>query len=115
MTVKVATIITSGFSFEDAEKITPALLDALREHDEVVVDFDGVKYFTTLFFSQSLTYLVGKMGEDSYRKKIKTINLTESGADTYKHALDYAIDYYAKNLAGREMQDSIIETSKKEV
>lgn len=115
MNIKAITLIESGFSDDDATKIRPLISDSLKRNGEVIVDFDGVRYFTTLFFSQALTYLVGELGKEMYLSKVKVINLTESGADTYQHAVDYAIEYYAQKPEGRKKQDDIIEQTKKEI
>ena len=74
MTVVVANYTKSGFSFEDAEKISKVLngkLGELSEGDSLCFDFSNVKFFTTLFFNTAFTSLLTeKMTLDEYEKKI---------------------------------------------
>jgi hypothetical protein len=112
MIIQAKEYIDNGFSQDDANKLSPAIHSALDEadaNDEAIrIDFSGVLYYTTLFFNQALTYLVGQWGEEKYRKKIEPVNLPESGQETYEHALNYAIDYYAMDESAREQQDDAI-------
>jgi len=101
-TIKVADFIDSGFSAEDAEKLTPSINAACSSGSEFIVDFADVQYFTTLFFSTAITRLVGELGEEEYQRRLRVINLSESGAETYNHALEYAIQYFKKTAAERE-------------
>lgn len=51
--VVVENYTKSGFSFEDAEKISAVLHQKLQElsnGDSIRFDFSNVKFFTTLFF-----------------------------------------------------------------
>jgi 5'(3')-deoxyribonucleotidase len=92
--LKANEYIKNGFSAEDAEKMTIAIQDVLSNSDGVEIDFDGVRFLTAFFFSQSLTYLIGEMGLDEYNKRVSILNLSESGNITYRYAYDYAIKYY---------------------
>ena len=74
-----------------------------------------MRFFTTLFFSQAFTYLVGTLGKEVYLEKVLVENLTESGNDTYQHAVDYAVEYYAKNLDDQKIHDDIIDQVKKDI
>jgi len=101
-TIKVADFIDSGFSAEDADKLAPSINEASSSGSKFIVDFSGVQYFTTLFFSTALTRLIGELGEKEYLHRLQVINLSESGEETYKHALEYAIQYFEKTAAERE-------------
>jgi len=107
--IKANEHVANGFSVEDAEKLRPHIHEVVLKKTPVLLDFDGVKFFTTLFFSQALTYLVGEIGADEYDGLIKVKNLSESGEATYEHALTYARDYYSKTEEKRREHDSIVE------
>ena len=100
--IKAADFIDSGFSEDDALLLIPYIDAAKDANIEFVVDFSGVHYFTTLFFSTALTRLVGELREEEYRRRVHVRNLSESGAETYKHALDYAIEFFKKTAEERE-------------
>lgn len=94
--------IKSGFSEDEAALLQPEIGKAVSESTPFVLDFDQVQYFTTLFFSTALTYLVDHLGVDGYNRMVTVKNLSESGQETYKHAYDYAIQYY--NMTPREQK-----------
>ena len=95
--IKANKLISNGFSTDEAEKLSQKIYEAIISGDQVQVDFDGVQYFTTLFFSTALTYWVGEKGSEEYARLITVKNLSESGQETYQHALDYAVEYYKMN------------------
>jgi hypothetical protein len=109
MKLKVNEYIESGFSAEDAGKITPIIQGIMDSNSHLEIDFEGVTFFTTLFFNQSLTYLIGEMGLNEYDERISVSNLSESGQATYKHAYDYAIEYYRKPKEDQLAQDDMID------
>ena len=103
-TIRARDYITSGFSADDATALAPAIDEAKSSDSVFAIDFEGVQFFTTLFFSTALTYLVGTWGPGEYDRRMKIVNLSDSGQETYKHALDYAIRYYEKNSGEREVE-----------
>ena len=107
-TIKANNFISSGFSADDAAKLTPSINQAVDSGTEFAVDFSGVQYFTTLFFSTALTRLIDAFGEDEYRRRLHVTNLSESGQETYNHALDYAIEYFKKTDAERALAQASI-------
>jgi len=106
--ISVANLITNGFSQADAEKIAPVIKEALSKNEPIELDFSGVQFFTTLFFSTALTYLIGELGKTEYERLITIKNLSESGQETYSHALDYAIKYFNMTSEEREAERAII-------
>ena len=103
--IKASDFISSGYSKEDAEALVPSINSAKTDGSTtIIVDFAGVQYFTTLFFSAALTYLIGELGEEGYQNRVQVTNLSESGEETYKHALDYAIEFFKKTPEERESE-----------
>jgi len=110
MTILAKDYIESGFSAEDAALLTPSIDSAVKETDaKFEIDFKGVQFFTTLFFSNALTRLIGELGKDEYKRRLHVVNLTESGQETYEHALDYAIEFYGKTPEERKKSGEIAE------
>jgi len=114
-TIKVVDFISSGFSSEDAIALIPAINEARDAGDEMIIDFFGVQYFTTLFFSSALTRLIGELGEGEYRRRVQVRNLSESGDETYQHALDYAVEYFKKTPEEREKEQAIISATMEDI
>ena len=108
ITIVAKDLITSGFSKDEADLLTPKINKAISESTPFILDFDGVQYFTTLFFSTALTHLVGSLGHDGYNRMVTVINLSESGQETYQHAYDYAVQYYQKAPYEKEQERRIV-------
>ena len=106
--IRVIDYINSGYSEEDATTLIPVIDKALETDLLVSVDFTGVQYFTTLFFSLSLTRLIGELGEEGYRSRISVENLSDSGKETYEHAFEYAIEYFNKTAREQEKERQIV-------
>jgi hypothetical protein len=107
-TIRAIDFVKSGFSAEDALALIPSIDAAKDSGEEFSIDFSGVHYFTTLFFSSALTRLIGELGEVAYACRVHVTNLSDSGAETYKHALDYAIKYFKKAPEEREKDKLIV-------
>jgi hypothetical protein len=115
MKIKANQYISDGYSAEEAEKLLPKIEDAVKTKEPFEVDFEGVQFFTTLFFSSALTRFVGEVGIEEYNGLIKVSNLSESGKETYAHALDYAVEYYSKTREEQEMVQRITKEETEEV
>jgi hypothetical protein len=115
MTIKAIDYIDNGFSVEDANKLRPIVEKEVEHGPPVILDFTGVQFFTTLFFGQALTYLIGRMGADEYKRRIIVKNLSDSGQATYEHALTYAEEYYAKSDEERREHDLFIDEAMDEL
>lgn len=94
MMIKASNYIKTGFSAEDAEKILLAITPLIESEDVITIDFDGIKFFTTLFFNNALSKFVLELGPEKYIKKFELKNLSEIGKTTYEHSLQNAREYY---------------------
>ena len=93
MIIVVSDYTKSGFSYEDAKKISEVLKEKLKElsgEDSLCFDFSNVKFFTTLFFNTAFTSLLTKMSLEEYEKKIQLVNLSKVGQTAYNHSLENA-------------------------
>lgn len=90
MTIHVSEFIATAFSPEDAEKINPVISQAVADNEVVVLDFSGITFFTTYFFSSAITRFVFELGPEMYDKKFQVTGLTEVGKTAYTHSLDFA-------------------------
>ena len=97
MIINVCKYISTGYSRDEADILSPIIKRAILSTEPFVIDFANVKYYTTTFFN-IITCYIGQLGYEEYCRRIHICNLTESGMEVYKIALNYAIDYY-KNLS----------------
>lgn len=78
---------------DDANKIVPHIEEELKKNDKIVLDFDGIRFFTTIFFNNAITKYVVSLGIDEYNRRFSLINLSEVGKTTYGHSLSNAEFY----------------------
>ena len=105
--IQISNFTKSGFSMQDAQTVAKVIdqeLNTLADSDSILLDFTGVKFYTTLFFNTALSRLLGDMPLDEYRRRIHIIGLTEVGQNAYKHSLANAIDYYRMTPDQRKQQ-----------
>ncbi len=109
--IQVANYTKNGFSIQDAN-IVASLVDKeladIGDDDTLILDFTGVKFFTTLFFNTSLSRLLENMSEEEYNKKINVVGLTDVGVDAYKHSISNAVDYYSMTEEQRKEHNQTI-------
>lgn len=91
--VRVSDYIKNAFSMEDASRIAPHIEEELQKSDRVILDFDGIRFFTTLFFNNAVTKYVVSLGIDEYKRRFSIVNLSEVGKTTYAHSLSNAVSY----------------------
>ena len=109
MVIRVNDFIANGYSQQDAELLAPKIKEAVGNGETFVVDFAKLQYFTTLFFSTALTRWVGELGIDKYKRLIEIKNLSESGKETYEHALEYAEQFFNKTAAEQRLEQNIVD------
>lgn len=100
--------IQTGFSAADAEKLDAIINPLFVKGEKIVIDFEEIKIYTTLFFNTVLAKYIMEIGPDEYEKQFKLENLTEVGDVTYQHSLENAINYYAMTEEQQKKQDQIL-------
>lgn len=108
MIISAKKYIKMGFSVDDAEKLDEILKPLIDKRENIVIDFEGVKFFTTLFFNMALSKYVLELGLEDYDKLIEVQNLSDVGKVTYKHSIDNAKEYYAMSEEQRKNHDKIV-------
>jgi len=94
MTIQAGTYIETAFSPDDADAISPVIEQGLALDDKVVIDFTGITFFTTLFFSTAITRYVFELGPEKYDQVFQIVGLTEVGQTAYDHSLEFAREEY---------------------
>lgn len=100
--------IETGFSADDANKLDAVISPMLRNQEKVIIDFQDITIFTTLFFNTALSKYVMEKGPDEYERLFELNNLSEIGQVTYQHSLDNAKEYYNLTAEQRQKQDTIL-------
>lgn len=109
-TIFAQNYIESGFSLDDSNKLVNCINDALKtsDNEKIVIDFSGVKFFTTQFFNNSLGKYIIQMSPKIFDEKFEIVNLTDVGQATFRHSYDNAVSYYKLPPDKRLAQDNII-------
>ena len=97
--IRVKDYVETAFSMEDAKIISEVIGQNIKsnmvEDDSVELDFQGIRYFTTLFFNNAVVNYIGVLGAERYSKIMLLSNLSDVGKSTYQHSLDNAREFYA--------------------
>ena len=107
--IKALNFIKTGFSADDATELDKVINPLFEQGEKIVVDFEGIKIFTTLFFNNVFAKYILKSGPDKYQDCFTLDNLSELGQTTYQHSFDNAVNYYRLSDAGKKAQDTIVE------
>lgn len=115
----IKNFINNALSIENGEiiknEIDKLLIDTNKETDFVTVtlDFSDICLFATPFFNACIGYFVIKLSPDEFNKKIKLINLSTLGQETYNFSYENAVIVYNNKLSQEEQEkiDNIIENN----
>lgn len=91
MIVKVKDFIDYGFDNKDSEILIKSI-DLSNLEEEIILDFTGVKYFTTLFLNDLIFRLMNS--------KFETENLSDYGRELFNRCLDIHVTYRGANYNG---------------
>lgn len=89
MFVKVKDFIDYGFDSKDSEILLNSI-DLSNLEEDIILDFTGVKYFTTLFFNDLISRLMNS--------KFEIENLSDYGKDLFNRCLDVHVTYKGYKL-----------------
>lgn len=67
-----------------------AMETAAKANEVIVLDFDGISLFATMFFNASIGYYIVEKGIDYCKENIKLANISELGMETYTHSFENA-------------------------
>ena len=93
-TIVVKELFTSAFSGSNALILRAEIQKLLDHKEKIVIDFEGLSKYTTLFFNFSTGYFVSLLGATKYNEKILLKGLSPLGERTYKRSYENAIENY---------------------
>lgn len=67
-----------------------AMANAASANESIVLDFEGISLFATMFFNASIGYYIVEKGVDYCTRNIKLINISDLGWETYTHSFENA-------------------------
>lgn len=67
----------------DAEKLAKEIEKALAKKEKIIIDFEGIERYATLFFNFSLLPYARQFGKQKYDETFFLINLDEIGEEDY--------------------------------
>lgn len=106
--IKVNQYVKTAFSIDDARTISGEIDKALENDHEANLDFEGIQYYTTLFFNNAVTKYIMKLGPSEYKEKFHLRNLNSAGKMTYEHSLDNAESYYSMSEEARKEMSTVV-------
>lgn len=86
----------------DAEKLVNAIEKALAKKEKIIIDFEGIERYATLFFNFSLLPYARQFGKQKYDATFTIINLSDFGKEVYswfyEDAVEHPIKYTAEQM-----------------
>ena len=113
--IKVNDFIQSSFSNEQANILKKCIESALKEkQDKIVLDFEGITRYTTLFFNFSTGYFLKLLGRERYDSIFELRNLSTLGESTYLHSYNNSLKAEYDSDKVREAINNILLNSNEE-
>lgn len=95
-TIQINKLVDNGLSEKNGLIIREKILEYLKDYDKVILDFSNITLFATPFFNSFIGYFVLQINPEETKQKIKIINISELGKDTYKHSFENAVYIYTR-------------------
>lgn len=86
----------------DAEKLAKEIEKALAKKEKIIIDFEGIERYATLFFNFSLLPYARQLGKQKYDETFTIINLSDFGKEVYSWFYEDAVEHPIKYTAEQE-------------
>lgn len=103
--IKICEFVDNGLSEKNGLKIREKILETLTKNNEVILDFSNITLFATPFFNSFIGYFVLQINPENTKEKIKIINISDLGRDTYNHSYENAVYIRNKKLKEKEKKE----------
>jgi cytidylate kinase len=114
MRLTVHDICAFAITQEDGQAVFDRVAPALKQGENVEIDFQGVTVFASPFFNAAVGQLLRDFKREDLRRQLKLENLTADGRDVVKQVIDNAEKYYA-SPDYRETQRKVLEAMAEEM
>lgn len=96
LSIKVKDITSMALTDEKGKILREKINERIENGEEkVLIDFEGIQIFTTMFFNASIGHFILKNGPE-IMDKIELLNLSELGKETFNHSFMNAKTIYEK-------------------
>lgn len=104
-TIRICEFVDNGLSEKNGLIIREKILEYLNKYDDVILDFSNITLFATPFFNSFIGYFVLQINPEKTKEKIKIINISNLGMDTYNHSYENAVYILNKKLKEKEIEE----------
>lgn len=91
--------LTTMAMTEDAGlKLRKVIEDNIDSNDKIILDFESINLFATMFFNASIGYLVLRLTPEKCNELFEIVNISDLGKETYSHSFENAKLIYQNKL-----------------
>lgn len=102
--IKIREICPIAMTEEQGLSLRSAMEPLIDAGEPVILDFEGISLFATMFFNASIGYYVLKKGAAYCSRNIQLANISSLGRETYRHSFANAKEI--KESFGAQAADS---------
>ena len=96
--IAVKKLFSNAFSEKNALILRSEVQKLLNTKEKILIDFEGISKYTTLFFNFSTGYFISLLGVEKYNEKISLKGLSSLGKRTYQNSYKNAIKSYPTEI-----------------
>lgn len=100
MLIKMKELSSTAFDAEDANLLKVEIKKALAKREKIIIDFEGIERYATLFFNFSLLPYAKQFGKQKYDETFTILNLSDFGQKVYnrfyKNSIKHPIEFTTK-------------------
>lgn len=97
-TITVKELFSNAFSEKNSLLLRSEIQKLLNNKEKILINFEGVSRYTTLFFNFSTGYFISLLGVEKYNEKISLNGLSLLGERTYQNSYENAIKSYPPEI-----------------
>ena len=91
--IKIKDICPMAMTEDQGLLVRNAMKSAAEANEVIVLDFDGISLFATMFFNASIGYYIVEKSIDYCKENIRLANISELGRETYDHSFENAKEF----------------------
>ncbi len=96
--IKIKDITDIAITEEQGLQLRKEIEKVIGNNNKIILDFDGIKIFTTTFFSASIGYYILKLSPKKCRDIFVLKNISKTGKNAYQCSIDNAEEVYKRNI-----------------
>lgn len=102
MLIKMKELSSTAFDAEDANLLKVEIKKALAQEEKIIIDFEGIERYATLFFNFSLLSYAKQLGKQKYDATFTIINLSDFEQKVYNRFYKNSIKHPIKFTTEQE-------------